>query len=1185
MSGPLPIPGYLSDDSRTTAEMQSASELFNSVLKEMIGAAPEAPVQTITGNQITPPNNACVLPVDASGGGTLNTIVVTNIRDGQVIFLHSVSATNPITIANLASGTGVPIATFSGQNIVLTNPAVFISLKYSASLNQFQEIFPYPNWGAPGAIGSVTPNSGTFSSLALSSPLAVSNGGTGAATSGAGTLFGNFTGSTAAPSFHSPGTANQVLAVAFSGGGLEYKTITAGANITITPAAGSITIAAAGFTSPMTTLGDMIYGDTGGAAARLVGSITATKQFLTQTGTGSASAVPAWGTIVLGDLPASVVNTNNSQSAGTVFGNFSAAAGAPSYNAAGSANQVLGVQNGGSGLEYKTIAGSSNVTVTQSPGTITISVTGLITNPMSTLGDIIYGASSGTPTRLAGSTTAAKQFLTQTGTGSASAAPGWGSIILSDLPGTVVNTSNSQSAGTLFGNFSSSSGSPSFNASGTASQLLGVQVGGAGLEYKTIVGSGNVTVTPTAGTITISVTGVITNPMTTLGDIIYGASAGAPNRLAGTTSTTKQFLTQTGTGSASAAPLWGAIVLGDLPGSVVNTSTSQSAGTIFGNFSASAGAPSYQAAGTANQVLGVQSGGAGLEYKTIVGSGNVTVTPTAGTITISVSGLITNPMTTLGDIIYGGSSGAASRLAGITTATKQFLTQTGTGSASAAPGWGAIVLGDLPASVVNTSNNQSAGTLLGNFSGTSGAPSFHAPGTTDQILGVAHSGGGLEYKTISGSGIITVTPTAGTITISSSGFSNPMSTLGDIIYGGTSGTASRLAGTTTATKQFLTQTGTGSASAAPGWGAIVLGDLPASVVNTSNNQSAGTLLGNFSGSSAAPTFHAPGTTDQLLGVAHSGGGLEYKSLVAGANITLTNTAGQISIAATGGGSASFPLVNQCRLYGVQSSSTTNCYTDTSSSGSPTLYFGPCPDRGNSIFLYSSGAWGRIAATEVPLTISAADGVWDVYVYNNGGSVAIDSLVSSPSNPVLDSTGQVYVKSGDATRLYVGTIEVISNTIYSWTGNRGIWNAYNRKQVPIAASDPSSSWTWNTAAWRIQRNQTTAPGCYGVSTIRIVAGLVMGDTIYLTRFSKGPNAAYTTAGFIGVGIDQVYPATTLVSGELFCTSYTSGGVQTAAIPYSTTIQQGAHNYQALEYASATAAFYGGASGGMYGTTWC
>ena len=55
---------------------------------------------------------------------------------------------------------------------------------------------------------------------------------------------------------------------------------------------------------------------------------------------------------------------------------------------------------------------------------------------------------------------------------------------------------------------------------------------------------------------------------------------------------------------------------------------------------------------------------------------------------------------------------------------------------------------------------------------------------------------------------------------------SPMTTLGDIIYGGTSGTGTRLAGNTTTTKKFLRQTGDGAASAAPAWDTLVDGDIP-----------------------------------------------------------------------------------------------------------------------------------------------------------------------------------------------------------------------------------------------------------------------------------------------------------------------------------------------------------------------
>lgn len=54
-----------------------------------------------------------------------------------------------------------------------------------------------------------------------------------------------------------------------------------------------------------------------------------------------------------------------------------------------------------------------------------------------------------------------------------------------------------------------------------------------------------------------------------------------------------------------------------------------------------------------------------------------------------------------------------------------------------------------------------------------------------------------------------------------------MSAVGDTIYGGTSGARTVLSGNTTSTKKFLTQTGNGSASAAPSWGGVVGSDISA----------------------------------------------------------------------------------------------------------------------------------------------------------------------------------------------------------------------------------------------------------------------------------------------------------------------------------------------------------------------
>jgi hypothetical protein len=53
-------------------------------------------------------------------------------------------------------------------------------------------------------------------------------------------------------------------------------------------------------------LGDIIY-RAASLWTRLAGNITTTKKFLTQTGTGAASAVPGWNTIAAGDLPNTAV--------------------------------------------------------------------------------------------------------------------------------------------------------------------------------------------------------------------------------------------------------------------------------------------------------------------------------------------------------------------------------------------------------------------------------------------------------------------------------------------------------------------------------------------------------------------------------------------------------------------------------------------------------------------------------------------------------------------------------------------------------------------------------------------------------------------------------------------------------------------------------------------------------------
>lgn len=184
--------------------------------------------------------------------------------------------------------------------------------------------------------------------------------------------------------------ATASLPLALTSGGTGQTTPTAGFNAL----------------SPLTTLGDTLYGGTSGTGTRLAGNASATKEFLTQTGTGSASAAPAWGTIAVGDVP-----TLNQSTTGTAAG----------------LSATLAVGSGGTG-ETTTAAAYNNL------------------SPMTTLGDLEYESAANTASRLAGNTTTQKQYLSQTGTGSASAAPAWSTVSGQLLASPVVYAPTTQTA-------------------------------------------------------------------------------------------------------------------------------------------------------------------------------------------------------------------------------------------------------------------------------------------------------------------------------------------------------------------------------------------------------------------------------------------------------------------------------------------------------------------------------------------------------------------------------------------------------------------------------------------------------------------------------------------------------------------------------------------------------------------
>lgn len=125
-------------------------------------------------------------------------------------------------------------------------------------------------------------------------------------------------------------------------------------------------------------------------------------------------------------------------------------------------------------------------------------------------------------------------------------------------------------------------------------------------------------------------------------------------------------------------------------------------------------------------------------------SGGVTTAPAWGKIglTTHISGVLaeTNGGTaqstyTLGDLLYSSAANTLSKLAGQTTTTKKYLSQTGNGSVSAAPAWGQIAAADLSDGTIGTGKivQQTTPTLIGDVTISSGNLVFSS--TTQRITG------------------------------------------------------------------------------------------------------------------------------------------------------------------------------------------------------------------------------------------------------------------------------------------------------------------------------------------------------------------------------------------------------------------------------------------------------------------
>jgi hypothetical protein len=232
----------------------------------------------------------------------------------------------------------------------------------------------------------------TGQTISLTGTVAATNGGTGTNTVATGDLlYGSATNTWSKLGI---GAAYKSLVVNASGTQVEWNAVPLDQSAAISGALGPVN---GGTGQSAYTLGDTLFSSATNTLAKLAGNTTTTKQFLSQTGTGSASAAPSWATIDAGDIGSGTLgatrggtgfasytvgdllyaNTTTSLArlADVAVGNalISGGVGAdPFYGKIGLTTHVsgtLGVANGGTGVTSST--GSGNVVLSTSPTLVT----------------------------------------------------------------------------------------------------------------------------------------------------------------------------------------------------------------------------------------------------------------------------------------------------------------------------------------------------------------------------------------------------------------------------------------------------------------------------------------------------------------------------------------------------------------------------------------------------------------------------------------------------------------------------------------------------------------------------------------------------------------------------------------------------------------------------------------------
>lgn len=254
-------------------------------------------------------------------------------------------------------------------------------------------------------------------------------------------------------------------------------------------------------------------------------------------------------------------------------------------------------------------------------------------------------------------------------------------------------------------------------------------------------------------------------------------------------------------------------------------------------------------------------------------------------------------------------------------------------------------------------------------------------------------------------------------------------------------------------------------------------------------------------------------------------------------------------------------------------------------GATTIYYTPYVH--DTIVLWDGVRWRPVIFAEVShaLGTMTANANYDVFGYLNAGTLALEKTAwtndTTRATAVTLQDGR-YCKSGDKTRLYLGTIRSTSTTTTEDSaggvtsqvgGKRFVWNTYNRVLRAASVIDTTNSWSYTTATVR-QANASAGNKSEVVVGLGTAVVVVVKAIVYCIDNQSGSIKT-------GVGVDSTTAISGLAQGALNAAA-SSGVYAPLGGRYVGNIAAGYHYFAWLEGgATGTCTFLGdnGEAGGQ------